>query len=215
MNIYTYIDHTLLRPDATILEITKLCKEAMQYEFAAVCVPPHYVKLAKQCTTGSTVKTATVIGFPLGYSCIEAKIAEIRKAIKDNVDELDIVIHLCALKNGDFDYLSREITACLQPARLNRKIVKVIIESGILSDEEIKSACQLYARHKVDYVKTSTGYAETGATIDTIKLMRTILPDEISIKASGGIRTFAFASALIEAGASRIGTSASIALMEQ
>lgn len=208
MNLASYIDHTVLKADTSTGDIEKCCAEALQYSFAAVCVPPPYVSLAKKLTAGSSVGTATVIGFPFGYSCIDAKLAEIRKAIADGADELDIVINLCALRNKDWDYLSREITACLQPIRLHRKIIKVIIESGILIDEEIAACCALYARHKVDFVKTSTGYAAQGASVHAVQLMRTHLPPEIAIKASGGIRTFAFAQELIAAGATRIGASA-------
>lgn len=211
-NIAGYIDHTVLKPATLLSDVEKLCEEAKQYGFAAVCVPPHYVQAAGSFTKDSTVATATVIGFPFGYSNIAAKVAEIKKAIADGADELDIVINLCALKNGDWEYLSSEITACLQPIRLHRKIVKVIIESGILTDEEIISCCNLYARHKVDFMKTSTGYAEHGASLHAVQLMRATLPEEIQIKASGGIRTFAFAEELIAAGATRIGASASVAI---
>lgn len=212
MNIAASIDHTLLKADAGKTDIEQLCAEALQYSFAAVCVPPYYVSLAKDLTHHSTVQTATVIGFPLGYSSIAAKVAEIRKAIADGADEIDLVINLCALRNQDWDYLSREITACLQPVRLNRKIIKVIIESGILIDKEIVACCGLYARHKVDFVKTSTGYATQGATVHAVQLMRDNLPEDIAIKASGGIRTFAFAQELLAAGATRIGTSAGPAI---
>lgn len=212
MNIASYIDHTVLKPTTRNEDVDQLCSEAVTYNFAAVCVPPPYISRAKSATRQSSVKTATVIGFPFGYSGIEAKVAEIKQAITDGADELDIVINLCALKNGDWDYLAREIVTCLQPIRLHRKVVKVIIESGILTDEEIVSACVLYAKHKVDFVKTSTGYAEHGASVHAVRLMRSNLPASIEIKASGGIRTFAFAEELVLAGATRIGASASIAI---
>jgi deoxyribose-phosphate aldolase len=215
MNIAKYIDHTVLKPTSVAGDIHKLCEEALQYGFAAVCVPPHYVALARQLTGASEVKTATVIGFPFGYSSIDAKVAEINKAVKEGADELDIVANLCAVKSGDWDYLAREIVLCLQPIRLHRRTVKVIIESGILTDEEIIACCELYARHKVDFVKTSTGYAEHGASVHAVALMRKHLPAEIEIKASGGIRTFAFAEELIAAGATRIGASASVAIAGQ
>lgn len=211
-NIAGYIDHTVLKPTTLLADVAKLCNEARQFQFAAVCVPPHYVPAAREYTRDSPVATATVIGFPFGYSSIAAKVEEIKKALAEGVDELDIVINLCALKSGDWDYLSTEITACLQPIRLHRKIVKIIIESGILTDEEIIGCCNLYAKHKVDFMKTSTGYAEHGASVHAVRLMRANLPQEIQIKASGGIRTFAFAKELIEAGATRIGASASVAI---
>ena len=215
MNIASYIDHTILKPTTANADVDQLCAEAIQYNFAAVCVPPPYIKRAKAATQNSPVKTATVIGFPFGYSCIEAKVAEAKQAIADGADELDIVIHLCALKNGDWDYLSKEIVACLQPIRLHRRVVKMIIESGILTDEEIVKCCELYAKHKVDFVKTSTGYAEKGASVHAVQLMRANLPAEIEIKASGGIRTFAFAEELVQAGATRIGASAGITIVKE
>ncbi|KAA5536125.1 deoxyribose-phosphate aldolase [Taibaiella lutea] len=215
MNIASYIDHTILKPATLRSDIEKLCSEALEYQFAAVCVPPNFVFLAKELTKDSDVKTATVIGFPFGYSTIQAKVEEVHQAIKDGADELDIVINISALFNDDFDYLSKEIIACLQPIRLNRRVVKVIIESGILSDDKIIACCDLYARHKVDFMKTSTGYAEKGASVEAVRLMRQNLPEDINIKASGGIRTFAFANELIAAGANRIGASASIAIVSQ
>lgn len=215
MNIASYIDHTILKPTTQNADIDQLCAEAVQYRFAAVCVPPPYISRARSATQQSEVKTATVIGFPFGYSCIEAKVAEVKQAITDGADELDIVINLCALKNGDWDYLSKEIVACLQPIRLHRKVVKIIVESGILTDEEIVKCCALYAKHKVDFVKTSTGYAEKGASVHAVRLMRANLPAEIEIKASGGIRTFAFAEELVLAGASRIGASAGITIVKE
>lgn len=215
MNIAAYIDHTILKPTTLLSEVAKLCDEALEHHFAAVCIPPHFVAAAKRLTTNSNVKTATVIGFPFGYSSITAKQEEIKKAIGDGADELDLVINLAALKNNDWDYLAKEIVACLQPVRLHRKIIKVIIESGILIDEEIIACCNLYAKHKVDFMKTSTGYAENGASLHAVSLMRKHLPSTTAIKASGGIRTFAFAKELIEAGATRIGASASVTILDQ
>lgn len=212
MNIATYIDHTLLKPGATEVEISQLCLEAKTYQFAAVCVPPIYVSQAHRLLAGTAVRVACVVGFPFGYHHISTKVVEIKQAIADGADELDMVMNQAALQNGDFDYLSREIVACLQPVRLHRKSLKVIIESGVLRDEEIIQCCELYAQHKVDFVKTSTGYAAQGATLHAVELMRRHLPDTIAIKASGGIRTFEQAKEFLSAGASRIGTSAGIAI---
>jgi len=214
MNIAAYIDHTILKPDTLRSDMETLAAEAVQYGFAAICVPPHFVALAKECTKGSAVKTATVIGFPFGYSSVASKVAEIKKAIQNGAEELDIVINIAALMNNEWEYLSREIVQCLQPIRLHRCTVKVIIESGILTDEQIIACCELYARHKVDFMKTSTGYAAKGASIHAVQLMRTHLPEDINIKASGGIRTFAFAKELLDAGAGRIGASASVAIIQ-
>lgn len=215
MNIAAYIDHTVLKPTTLLADIEKLCAEAEEYHFAAVCVPPHFVSAAKKLITNTDIKIATVIGFPFGYSTISAKVEEIKKAIQDGADELDVVINLAALKNNEMDYLAKEIVTCLQPIRLHRKIIKVIIESGILIDEEVIACCDLYAKHKVDFMKTSTGYAEKGASIHAVSLMRKHLPSAVEIKASGGIRTFAFAKELIEAGATRIGASASVAILDE
>lgn len=215
MNIANYIDHTVLKPETQLKDVEKLCEEALEFEFAAVCVPPGFVKQAKALTRQSNVKTATVIGFPFGYSCIEAKVAEIHKAIADGADELDVVVNIGAIVAGDFEYLAKEITACLQPIRLHRKIIKVIIESGMLVDKMIIDCCQLYAKHKVDFLKTSTGYAAHGASVHAVALMRAHLPEYINIKASGGIRTFAVAQEMVMAGADRIGASASISIVTE
>jgi deoxyribose-phosphate aldolase len=215
MNICSYIDHTSLKPDTTRSSIQNLCAEAIDYGFAAVCVPPPFVTEAKKILQGSSVKTCTVIGFPFGYSAVEAKLAEIIMAIVDGVDELDIVINITALKNNDWEYLANEINALLPVIRKHHTLVKLIIESGILTDEEIIRCCALYGTSGVDFLKTSTGFAETGATVHAVKLMRQHLPPHVKIKASGGIRTYAFAKELIDAGAERIGCSAGIAIAEQ
>ncbi len=215
MDICQYIDHTLLRPATTLAEIGQLCKEAVQYRFAAVCLPPPFVKTAKELTADTGVKTATVIGFPFGYSAIEAKSAEIVSAIGDGADELDMVINITALKNKDWDYLEKEIAA-IMPLMLDKeKTIKIIIESGILDEAEIIACCRLYGKYQVQFLKTSTGYAEKGATVEAVALMRKHLPDNIRVKASGGIRSFEFAKQLISAGAARIGCSASVQIVEQ
>ncbi|NII27144.1 deoxyribose-phosphate aldolase [Pseudoflavitalea sp. X16] len=213
MNIAQYIDHTLLKPTTTSDEIKKLCEEAARYGFAAVCVPPPLVRPAKKYLSGSSVKVATVIGFPFGYSVAAAKQAEAEQAIKDGADELDVVINLVALKSGDTSYLESEIKPIVAAAHQNQRLVKVIIESGILSAAEIIQCCTLYAAAHVDFVKTSTGYAEKGASVEAVQLMREHLPSSVQIKASGGIRTYAFAKELVDAGATRLGCSASVAIV--
>jgi deoxyribose-phosphate aldolase len=215
MNICSYIDHTLLKPTATIAEINKVCEEAIQYNFAAVCIPPLFVKEAKRITKNSPVKVATVIGFPFGYSAIEAKIAEIILAIVDGVDELDVVINISAIKNNDWQYLANEINTILPIIQSKQKLIKVIIESGVLTDEEIIRCCTLYGAAGVDFVKTSTGYAEKGVSVEAVELMKKNLPASVKIKASGGIKTYEFAKKLIDAGASRIGCSASISIIKE
>src|ERR1022692_2359871 len=213
MNICSYIDHTCLKPATLLADIKKLCEEATQYHFAAVCVPPPFVKAAKKLTEQTEVKVATVIGFPFGYSAIEAKIAEIVLAIVDGADELDMVINICALKNNDWQYLANEINAILPFVQNKNKLIKIIIESGILTDDEIIMCCTLYGTAGVDFMKTSTGYAEKGATAGAVKLMKEHLPESVKIKASGGIKSYEFAKQLIDAGASRLGCSSSVAIV--
>jgi deoxyribose-phosphate aldolase len=215
MNICSYIDHTLLKPTATVADINKVCEEAIQYNFAAVCIPPLFVKEAKKLTQNSPVKVATVIGFPFGYSAIEAKIAEIILAIVDGVDELDVVINLSAIKNNDWQYLAGEINTILPIIHSKQKLIKVIIESGVLTNEEIIRCCTLYGTAGVDFLKTSTGYAEKGARVEAVELMKKNLPASVKIKASGGIKTYEFAKKLIDAGAGRIGCSASISIIKE
>ncbi|MDQ2718423.1 MAG: deoxyribose-phosphate aldolase [Bacteroidota bacterium] len=215
MNIAKYIDHTLLKPTATWAEIENLCKEAMEYQFAAVCVPPLYVKKAKEILTDTTVKTSTVIGFPFGYSAIEAKVAEIVLAIVDGADELDMVINISAIKNNDWTFIASEINTIMPLIKNKNKVIKVIIESGILTDDEIIKCCDIYGAAGVGYVKTSTGYAEKGTSIHAVQLIRTHLSDAVKIKASGGIKSYSFAKNLIDAGADRLGCSSSIQIVKE
>ncbi len=213
MNIAQYIDHTLLKPATTIPELKKLCEEAIQNNFYAVCVPPPLVKNARGILVNSGVKTATVIGFPFGYSIARAKLAEAQQAIQDGANELDVVINLIALKSKAWQYLELEMEAIVEEAHAHNRLVKVIIESGILTDEEIITCCEIYAKTGVDFLKTSTGYAEKGATIEAVQLMRAHLPSTIKIKASGGIRSFEQAEQYIKAGANRLGTSSGVAIV--
>ena len=213
MKLNNYIDHTLLKPTTLIGDIEKLCTEAKQYQFAAVCVPPNFVKRAKHLLKECDVKVATVIGFPFGYSAVEAKIAEILLAMVDGADEMDVVINISAIKNNDWVYLADEINHIMPIIRSKHKTIKIIIESGILTDDEIIKCCEIYGLAGIDYLKTSTGYAEKGATVEAVKLFRLHLPHQVQIKASGGIRDYAFARQLIEAGATRLGCSASVAIL--
>ena len=213
MTLSQYIDHTILKPTTLISDIEKLCAEAIEYQFAAVCIPPNFVKRAKSLVDGSSVKVATVIGFPFGYSAVEAKIAEILLAIVDGVDELDVVINISAIKNNDWQYLANEINHIMPIVRNGKKVIKIIIESGILTDAEIISCCEIYGLAGIDFLKTSTGYAEKGASVEAVKLFRLHLPDQVQIKASGGIRDYAFAKQLIDAGATRLGCSAGVAII--
>ena len=211
ITLASHIDHTILKPTTTLFDIEKICNEALEYGFAAVCVPPPFVAVAQ----AFGVRTATVIGFPFGYSAVAAKLAEIGQVLADGVDELDIVINLVLLKGGRWPELEEEMTVLTTRAHAAGKIVKVIIESGILSDEEIIQCCKLYSRVGVDFLKTSTGYAEKGASVEAVRLMRQHLPAGIRIKASGGVRDAAFARQLIAAGADRLGCSASVAIVKE
>lgn len=215
MQLNKYIDHTLLKPTALITGIENLCIEAVENSFAAVCVPPPMIKTARKSLKDSPVKLATVIGFPLGYSAIEAKLAETVLAIVDGADELDFVINLIALKNNDWQYLANEINHVMPVIKQKNKLIKIIIETGVLTDEEIIRCCELYGAAEVDFLKTSTGYAEKGATIEAVKLMRKHLPSHVQVKASGGIKTYSFAKELIDAGATRLGCSNSLQIVSQ
>ncbi|CAN5394937.1 deoxyribose-phosphate aldolase [soil metagenome] len=214
-NLNEYIDHTILKPTTLLAEIEQLCKEAINYQFAAVCIPPVFVKKAKEFLDTPDVKVATVIGFPFGYSAIEAKVAEIVLAVLDGADELDVVINLAALKNNDWQFLANEINTIMPIVSSRNKVIKIIIESGVLTGEEIIRCCDIYGAAGVHFLKTSTGYAEKGASIEAVKLIRNHLNDQIKIKASGGISDYCFARELIAAGADRLGCSKSIRVMDQ
>ncbi len=213
MPLNQYIDHTILKPTCLVADIHKVCEEAKMYAFAAVCVPPNFVKLAKELTAGSDVKVATVIGFPFGYSATEAKIAEIILAMVDGADELDVVANISAIKNGDWMAIADEINHIMPVVRSKGKTIKIIIESGVLTDDEIIKCCDIYGIAGIDYLKTSTGYAEKGASVEAVKLFRKYLPENVQIKASGGIRDYATTKLMIEAGATRIGCSAGVAIV--
>lgn len=215
MNVASYIDHTILKPTTVLDDVHRLCDEALEYKFAAVCVPPPFVRACREFLKGSLVKTATVIGFPFGYSTPAAKLCEIEQAIEDGADELDVVINISSVKSGLWKELEDEMKMLLPPVRSNNRKIKVIIESGILTDDEIITCCRIYGDLGVDFVKTSTGYAETGATLRAMQLIKANLPSGVKIKASGGIRTYKIARQFIDAGAARIGSSAGVEILKQ
>lgn len=214
MNLASFIDHTLLKPDTRSEEIAKLCSEAVQHGFASVCVPPYFVHQAKKEVAESTVKVATVIGFPFGYSHFSAKVAEVKEALEAGADELDMVVNIAAVVAGDTETLQAEISAITAAIGNSGGVLKLILETGILSDAQIVACCQLYRQYPVQFLKTSTGYAAKGASVEAVQLMRHNLPDHIQIKASGGIRDFQFAKQLMDAGATRLGCSASVAIVQ-
>ena len=214
MNIASYIDHTILKPNTTLEDVEKCCIEAVEYGFAAVCIPPPFVKRVATILAPTHIKVATVVGFPFGYSATEAKIAESILAIVDGVHEVDMVINLIALRMKDWEYLKKEVAMITDLLHNKGKILKLIIESGILTGEEIIECCTQLGTLGIDFMKTSTGYAEKSATIEAVQLMRKHLPPTVKIKASGGIRSYSFAKELIEAGADRLGCSASVSIVK-
>ena len=208
-NLASYIDHTLLKPTATKADILKLCEEAKQYHFASVCVNPCWVSLCAETLKGTGVKVCTVIGFPLGANTSEIKAQEAALAIKQGADEVDMVINIGALKESNTDYVYQDILAVRKASE--GKILKVIIETSYLTDEEKKTVCKLAAKAGADFVKTSTGFSSAGATTEDVKLMKEA--SGIKVKASGGVRTKEDALKMIEAGASRLGASAGIKIV--
>ncbi|GED31350.1 MULTISPECIES: deoxyribose-phosphate aldolase [Brevibacillus] len=211
MNINKYIDHTLLKPEATAAMIDKLCAEAKEHDFASVCVNPYWVKRCAELLAGTDVKVCTVIGFPLGVNTTEIKAAETRDAIANGATEVDMVLNVGALKSGDLDAVKQDIAAVKQAA--GSVLLKVILETGQLTDAEKETACKLSVEAGADYVKTSTGFGPGGATVEDIALMRKTVGPDIGVKASGGVRDGEAAQAMIAAGASRIGTSSGVAIV--
>ncbi|ASI99481.1 deoxyribose-phosphate aldolase [Thermococcus celer] len=214
IDIAKYIDHTNLKPYATAEDVVKLCEEAKEYGFYAVCVNPYRVKLAKETLMGSGVKVASVIGFPLGATPTEVKVFEAKRALDDGADELDMVLNIGALKDKDYEYVKRDIAEVVKVAHERGALVKVIIETCYLTEEEKVKACELAKEAGADFVKTSTGFGSGGATVEDVKLMRKVVGEEMGVKAAGGIRTYEQALAMIEAGATRIGTSSGVKIVE-
>ena len=212
-DLASYIDHTILKPDATEAQVLQLCDEAREYSFAAVCIAPCYVQLATDRLKGADVQVATVVGFPLGYQHHKVKFLETHQAIADGATEIDVVINISAFKSGKYSEVENELSELAKFCHLKKAELKVIIETALLTEDEIIKACELCANAGVDYVKTSTGFAAAGATVAHVELMRRVLPSHIKIKAAGGIRTFEDAQALIKAGADRLGCSASIQIV--
>jgi len=214
INILSMIDHTLLKPEATRDMIEKLCMEAIEYKFAAVCVNPYYVKPAYEILKNSDVKIATVIGFPLGANTKEVKALETLDAIKNGANEIDMVINIGALKNKDYHIVKEDIEAVVAAAKGKAK-VKVIIETCLLTEEEKIKACELSLEAGADFVKTSTGFSTGGATIEDIRLMKSVVGDKMEIKASGGVRDLDTARKMVQAGASRLGTSSGVKIASE
>lgn len=213
MEINKYIDHTLLKADARKEDVIKICKEARENKFKSVCVNSSFAKLVKRELEGSDVDLTVVVGFPLGAMSTEAKVFETKDAINNGADEIDMVINISALKDKDYDYLEEEIRKLKEVC--DQKILKVIIETCLLTDDEKVKVCQIAKKAGADYVKTSTGFSTAGAKIEDVRLMRETVGESLGVKASGGIRTLDDVEKFIEAGASRIGASASVQIMEE
>lgn len=211
MELNRYIDHTLLKPEATTKQIETLCEEAKQYHFASVCVNPCHIALCKKLLAGSDVKVCTVIGFPLGANTSEVKAFETKDAIAKGAEEVDMVINIGALKDKNYDLVRRDIEAVVKAA--DHTLVKVIFETCLLDEDEIRIVCQLCKDAKADYVKTSTGFNKAGANTEVVALMAKAASPECKVKAAGGVRNYEDAIRMIQSGASRIGTSAGIAIV--
>jgi deoxyribose-phosphate aldolase len=207
-SIVSKIDHTLLKPDATESQIHVLVEEALKYHFFSVCINPTYVSLCKKLLTDSKVAICTVIGFPLGASSTNTKVFETKEAIKDGADEIDMVINIGAMKSKNYDFVLNDIKSVVEAAE--GKIVKVIIETSLLNEEEKIKACQLSTEAKAHFVKTSTGFNGGGATLEDVKLMKAHIDSNMKVKASGGIRDVESAKKMISVGAERLGTSAGV-----
>ncbi|MBO8461303.1 MAG: deoxyribose-phosphate aldolase [Firmicutes bacterium] len=213
MNYSKFIDHTNLKQDASINDIKTLCEEAIKFDFMSVCINPCFVKYAHDVLLDSEVKVCTVIGFPLGANTTKTKVYETKQALKDGADEIDMVINVSALKDKKYDYVKNEISKIKKVCK--NKILKVILETCLLTDEEIVKACELSLEAKADFVKTSTGFSKGGATVEAVALMRKTVGDKCGVKASGGVKTFEDMQKMIDAGASRIGTSSGVKLLEK
>jgi deoxyribose-phosphate aldolase len=209
------IDHTMLKPEATPAEIERLCEEALRYRFASVCVNPAYVPLAATKLAETEVAVCTVIGFPLGATTTTAKACEAEQALDDGATELDMVLFIGALKAGDRERVEEDIAAVARICHDGGGLLKVIIETALLSDEEKVLACEVAQDADADFVKTSTGFAASGAKLEDVRLMRETVGPDIGVKAAGGIHSYEEAMAMIEAGANRIGASAGVRIVEE
>ncbi len=210
-----FIDHTLLKPEATPRQVQELCAEARRYHFASVCINPTHVGLASAALAESDVAVCSVVGFPLGATTTAAKVCEAQQALDDGADELDMVINIGALKAGNQDLVQEDIAAVAVACHRNGALLKVIIETALLAEAEKVTACQLAQAAGADFVKTSTGFASGGATVEDVRLMRKTVGPAMGVKAAGGIHSYAEALAMIEAGATRLGASAGVQIVEQ
>jgi deoxyribose-phosphate aldolase len=212
-NLNQYIDHTLLKPQATADDFVKLCNEAKEYNFKAVCVPPSQLKLCRELLKDSDILLCTVVGFPLGHMTLESKVFETQNAVELGANEVDMVINISAFKNGEDSLIETEVKNLASICHSKGAILKVILETCLLTDEEITKLCKICEVAGADFVKTSTGFSTHGATLEHVKLMRESVSSNIGIKASGGIKNTEDAKKMIERGATRIGTSSGVAIV--
>lgn len=213
MELSKYFDHTILKPSASEDEVRAVCKEALYYNFASVCVNQYRTSLVKRLLEGTDVKVCTVVGFPLGAVCTQVKVFETLEAIKDGADEIDMVINVGALKDKNYKYVKRDIESVKSACK--DVTLKVIIETCLLTEDEKKKACELSVEAGAEYVKTSTGFSTGGATVDDVALMKYVVGDKAKVKASGGIRNYETAMNMITAGADRLGTSATVSIVNK
>jgi deoxyribose-phosphate aldolase len=214
-NLAQYLDQTLLKVDTTLPMVEALCKKSVEAEIGGVCIPPYYTNAANKILAETNTKLVTVIGFPFGYNNITAKAEAAKKVIQDGADEVDMVMNIGAFLNKNYSHVADEIESINTLCHMNDKALKVIIETCLLTTDQIKKACEVCAEKEVDFVKTSTGFNGPGAQLETVQLMRSILPNSIKIKASGGIRDKKTALEMIKAGADRIGTSSGFKILEE
>jgi len=212
MDLSSYIDHTLLKPDCALSDIDQLCKEALQHGFASVCIPPYFVGHAANVLQDQPVKVSTVIGFPMGYASTPSKVEEIKRAIDEGAQEIDAVVNLCAVKSGQWNYVSNDIDSMTTAAHLKGKKIKIILETSLLQEEEIRQLVEICLKSEVDYLKTSTGI-NGKASLEAVYLLRQLAGGKAKIKASGGIRSRWDAEQYVQAGADRIGSSSGVAIV--
>lgn len=206
MDIHKAIEHTILKPDCTIDDIRRLCEEALQYNFYGVCVPPYFVKDAARFLN-EQAKVVTVVGFPMGYSNVPAKVEEVKRALDEEADEIDAVVNICAIKSNNWNYIKNELDSIARAVSMRGKVLKLIIETGLLTKAEMKQVIKIAEDNDIQFIKTSTGFNGDGATVEIVKFLRENLNPKVKIKASGGIKSFEMAEKLLHAGADRIGTS--------
>jgi deoxyribose-phosphate aldolase len=212
MELHKIIEHTILKPDCTLESIRKVCEETLQHQFFGVCVPPFYVRDAVRFLD-EQAKVVTVVGFPMGYSTIPSKVEEIKRSLDEGAYEVDAVVNICAVKNGNWSYIKNELDSMMRAVSIKGKQMKLIVETGLLTREELRKLLPIAEENEVQFIKTSTGINGGGATADDIRFLRQHLQPRTKIKASGGIKTTLQAEELVKAGADRIGSSSSVALV--